>query len=144
MATPMNNPIVSQYLTQQIVRQRNSVTLNSWASYVATSPIPTNPDDAWIRLRIVADNIPRSIDNNVNQTLCYFLQDPAVSDNVNPWISAFNSTEVEQDLSSQNQTICGTFMPRYAAATVSQQQIDQWRKDNAPDSVPAGAAKGRP
>lgn len=144
MATPMNNLVVAQYLTQQVVRQRNSITLNNWASYVATEPIPTDPDDAWVRQRIVAEQMPRMIDNTVNQTLCYFAQDPAVADNVLPWISAFNPTDVEQDLSAQNQTIVGTFMPRYAQATVSQQQIDQWRKDNLPAGAPAAATKGRP
>lgn len=126
----LDNIVQSRYLTRPIVRQRNSVTLLAWSDYVATQPIPTPPDDAWIRERIIAENMPLSLDYTTVQTLGYFLQDAGTQQNILQYISEDNDTATEQTLADSNQTICGTFMPRFALTTVTDQQIEAWKEQN--------------
>src|SRR5262252_2790869 len=118
---PTDNTLQAKYLQRPVVRQRNQVTLINWADYVATTAIPATPDDAWVRLRIVAENMPLQLDYTTGQTLGYFLQDQAPQDNMVQFLSEDNGEAVEADLATKNQTICGTFMPRYALSTVSAQ-----------------------
>jgi hypothetical protein len=129
----LDNTLQSKYLTRSVVKQRNSVTLLGWADYTATEAIPSPADDAWVRLRVVAEAIPLALDFYTTQTLGYFLQDTATQSNILQFISEDNDSATEQTLATTNQTICDTFMPRYALTTVTQQQIDDWRtKNNAP------------
>lgn len=140
----MDNILISSYYDRPIVRSRNKVTLAEWAAYIGTAPIPSPADDDWVRQRVVAENIPLNVDITVNQTLTYFVQDPAVVSNINQFISSDNDTATEQALSASNQDVCGTFMPRYAMAIVSQAQIDTWRQKNnspAPGPAPGGVKK---
>lgn len=140
MAT--DNVLQSKYLTRPIVKQRNSVTLVAWADYQATLPIPSPADDAWVRLRIVAEAIPLALDFYTTQTLAYFLQDAATTASILQFISEDNDTATEQTLATTNQTIAGTFMPRYAMTTVTAQQISDWRdKNNAPAPPPGQQEK---
>jgi hypothetical protein len=132
----IDNTMQAKYLTRQVVKQRNSVTLVAWAAYRATEPIPATPDDAWIRQRVVAENIPMGLDYIVNSTLAYFLQDPATSDSIRGFISEDNTESEEQTLAQSNDGIVGAFMPRYAQSTVSDQQVEAWRERN---NVPAPA-----
>lgn len=136
----VDNVLVSRYLSQQVVRQRNSITLNQWAAYTGTLPIPQDPDDNWIRSRVIAEQIPLSLDQTVQQTLAYFLQDPAVVENIAKFISPDNDTATEQDLAAKNQNIVGTFMPRYAMSVVNAMQIQQWREKNGLVANPATAS----
>lgn len=135
-----DNLLISKYLTRGVVRQRNSVTLIQWAGYTATAPIPDPADDAWVRERIVAEQIPNQLDMVTQSTLSYFVQDPGTTDNILQFISEDNDTPTEETLSTSNQSICGAFMPRYAMSTVSQSQIDAWRTQN---NAPA-PNKGKP
>lgn len=132
-AAAMDNTIIAKYLNRPVVRQRNQVTLVQWADYIATSAIPSPADDAWVRQRIVAETIPMMLDSVTTQTLTYFLQDGATVSNILQFISEDNDTPTEQSLSTSNQNICGAFMPRYAQATISDTQVQNWRtQNNAP------------
>jgi hypothetical protein len=122
-----DNPLYSKYLTRPVVRQRNSVTLTKWSAYEVAVAIPATPDDAWIRLRIVAENVPLQLDFMTTQTLGYFLQDPALQSNLKLWISDDNTTDEELTLSDSNDAIVSGFMQRYADTTVSPQQVTAWR-----------------
>jgi hypothetical protein len=128
--TATNNITVSKYLQRGVVRQRNSVTLSQWASYTVSLEIPTPADDDWVRRRIVAEQIPSQLDAMVMQTLGYFLQDAATADNILQFISEDNDTPTEESLSGTNQTICGTFMSRFADSTVTDAQVADWRVRN--------------
>lgn len=126
----LDNTLQAKYFQRPVVKQRNQVTLITWADYVATQDIPPSPDDTWVRLRIVAENVPLQLDFITGQTLGYFLQDSGTQDNIQQFLSEDNDAATEQTLSDSNQTICGTFMPRYALSTVSAQQIADWKARN--------------
>jgi len=126
----IDNTLQSKYLTRPVVKQRNSITLIAWAAYTAAAAIPATPDDAWIRERIVAENIPMQPDYITQQTIAYFLQDPATSENIRGFISEDNTDTEEVTLAQANDGIVGAFMPRFAQTTVSDQQVNDWKARN--------------
>jgi hypothetical protein len=139
--TSVDNVLMSKYLQRGVVRQRNSVTLASWSSYTASLAIPEPATADWIRQRIVAETIPLQLDSYTSQTMAYFLQDPGTASDILQFISEDNDTTTEETLSATNQTICGTFMSRFAQSTVTSQQISDWCvNNNVP--VPSVAEEG--
>ena len=120
----------SEYLTSQTVSRRNSAALNAWAAGEAIQPIPTTPDDAWIRKRVVVESIPIQLENVTVQTKAYFLQDPATQTNIDAYLSDENNDAEEVALDGQMQAVIAAFIPRYALATVNQAQIDNWKAAN--------------
>jgi hypothetical protein len=125
-----DNILISRYLTRPIVRQRNSITLASWSAYETATAIPTTPDDAWVRVRVLAENIPLSLEFYTTQTLTYFAQDPTTVTNILQFISEDNDDPTEVALASQNDTIISTFAQRYADTTINPQQVETWRARN--------------
>jgi hypothetical protein len=139
-APPLDNPTISKYLTRSIVRQRNSVTLAQWSGFYVALAIPSPASDSWVQQRVVAENIPLNLDQFTQQTMGYFLQDPNTLTDILEFISEDNSTDIEGTLSTENSGICSTFMPRFAAATVTPQQITDWRtQNNSPAAPPASS-----
>jgi hypothetical protein len=126
----LDNTLQSKYLTRPVVRQRNSITLVTWSGYQVAVVIPDAPDDAWIRQRIVAEQIPLALDIHVMQTLVYFLQDTVTQTNILQFVSEDNDSATEVALSSQNDSIAATFMPRYAQTVISDSQVTNWRTQN--------------
>jgi len=126
-----DNILLSQYLTQQVVRQRNSVGLIEWAGTVTAEAIPTTkPNEAWVKQRIVAERIPQSPDNYTQRTLAYFLQDSTTTTNIRQYLNAFNDDPTEVALAAQVNTVIVDFMPRFAATDVTDQQVQQWYDSN--------------
>jgi len=125
-----DNTLQSKYLTRPIVRQRNSVTLVGWSAYVSALAIPAAPDDDWIRQRVNAERLPLALESAVLQTLVYFLQDSNTQINILQFISEDNASDVETSLGSQNDSIIAAFATRWARATVSDEQIAAWKKQN--------------
>lgn len=125
-----DNILISKYLTRPIVRQRNSVTLGSWSGTQSIQPIPDTPDDAWVRVRVLAESIPLSLDFYVGQTLAYFAQDQTTVTNILQFISEDNDDPTEVALAAQNDSIILAFAQRYADTTITQQQVDAWRTRN--------------
>jgi hypothetical protein len=131
-----NDVFLSQYFTSQTVRQRNSVGLINWAGYNATVPIPAEPTDEWIKVRIVAESIPISLESYIQQTLGYFMQDPSTKTNINALLSASNTDAQETSLSQQVEGVIGAFIQRFANTYVSQQQVTTWREQNGYELPP--------
>src|SRR5215471_9401019 len=126
----LDNILQSKYLTRPVVKQRNSVTLVGWSGYVSTEPIPAAPDDDWIRARIVAEAMPTTLEFTTQQTLAYFLQDSTTQTNIRLFVSEDNTSDEEISLSQQNETILGTFMPRYAKTFITDEQVQAWKDKN--------------
>jgi hypothetical protein len=126
----IDNTLVAKYLQRGIVRQRNSVTLAQWGDYTSTLAIPSPASADWIRQRIVAETIPLQLDSYTTQTITYFMQDPATVSNILEFISEDNDSTTEETLSTTNTSICGTFMSRFAASTVTEAQIEAWCTQN--------------
>jgi hypothetical protein len=125
-----DNILISRYLTRPIVRQRNSITLANWSAYECATAIPATPDDAWVRVRVLAENIPLSLDFYTTQTLTYFVQDPTTTTNILQFISEDNDDATEVALASQNDSIISAFAQRYADTTINTQQVETWRTRN--------------
>jgi hypothetical protein len=119
--------LLAQYPKQQIVRDRNSGGLIAWSAYVTTEAIPaTKPDEDWVRERIVAEQIVLNPNVYVDQTMSYFMQDPATDTSLSALMNPFNTEATEATLSDEVQSVIGTFMPRFAAQTVTDSQVQAW------------------
>jgi hypothetical protein len=128
-----DNILHSNYLTRPVVRKRNSVTLTTWSGYVSALAIPATPDDAWVRQRVLAEQIPLQLEYQITQTLVYFLQDTDTQTNILQFISEDNDTPTEVALASQNDSVIAAFAPRYANTVITDDQVDKWRdQNNAP------------
>jgi hypothetical protein len=125
-----DNTLLAQYFDQPVVRKRNSVGLNGWAASMAAEAFPTFPDDAWVEQRIVAEQIPQQLDNYTQRTLAYFQQDPATVSNILLYLNSFNDQATEETLSTEIDAVVSAFMPRFAAVTVSKDQISNWYTQN--------------
>jgi hypothetical protein len=126
----IDNTLQSNYLTEPVVRRRNSVTLTTVSASKAVATIPTIPDDAWIRARVLAEAVPLALDSYTIQTLPYFLQDPSTQTNVRQLLNAWNDDATEVSLSASNETIATAFWQRWADTTVNAQQVADWKARN--------------
>jgi hypothetical protein len=117
-------------MTRQVVRQRNATTIQKWSAYASAEAIPATPDDAWIRLRVLAEGIPMSIDMYTQQTLTYFAQDPGTQTNILQFISEDNDDSIEDTLATTNDSIISGFAQRWADAVINDQQVANWRTRN--------------
>jgi hypothetical protein len=138
MAT--DNILISKYLTRPVVRQRNSITLADWSLTNSIAAIPDTPDDAWVRVRVLAESIPLATDIYTIQTLTYFAQDQTTQTNIRQFLAEDNDDATEVALAAQNDSIMVAFAQRYADAAISAQQVENWRTQN---NKPADA-KGKP
>lgn len=125
-----DNTLLAQYFDQPVVRKRNSVGLNGWAASMAAEAFPTFPDDVWVEQRIVAEQMPQMLDSYATRTLAYFLQDPATVNNILLYLNSFNDQTTEETLSTEIDAVVSAFMPRFAAVTVSKDQISNWYTQN--------------
>jgi hypothetical protein len=132
--------LMAQYPKQACVRDRNMGGLVAWAGYITAEAVPpTKPDEEWVRERIVAEQIPLNPQVYVDRTMSYFLQDPQTETNVRDYLSEWNSEAQEAALCDQIQAVISAFMPRFAAADVSDAQVQQWYDQNgypAPEPPP--------
>lgn len=131
-----NDVYLAQYFTSQVVKDRNKVGLVNWAGYISTIPIPTDPSDDWIRLRVAAEQVPIQADNVTNQTLAFFVQDPATKTNINTLLSGYNTEAQETSISAAVEGVINAFMPRFALTYITKEQVDAWRKQNGYELPP--------
>ena len=132
----------AQYLKQAIVRDRNLGGLVAWSAYVGSEAIPAEqPEPDWVRLRIVAEQIPAQAAIYVERTIAYFLQDPQTETNIRDYLSQWNDEAEETSLSAQVQAVIDTFMPRFAALDVSDAQVQDWYVRNGFSVPEARSAK---
>jgi hypothetical protein len=130
--------LMAQYPKQQIVRDRNSGGLVAWSAYTGSLPIPeTKPDADWVRQRVVAEQIPLNVNVYVDQSINYFVQDPATQASLSALMNPWNDEATEAGLSDEVQGVIGTFMPRFAAQTVTDTQVQAWYDANGFADTPA-------
>jgi hypothetical protein len=123
--------LTAQYPKQQVVRDRNYSGLMVWSAYTLALEIPPEkPDEEWVRERILAEQTPTQINQLVEQTLPYFLQDPATVDNISQYLNAWNDEATETTLSTEIGAVISAFMPRYSATQVSDGQVQTWYNNN--------------
>jgi hypothetical protein len=125
-----DNLLSAQYRKSTVVQDRNSGGLLAWSAYTEAEAIPTAPDDAWIRLRIVAERVPQQIDSYVSRTLAYFARDPATIADYRTSLNGSNPSAIEQTLSDHISGVIGAFMPGFSAHDVSADDIAKWKTDH--------------
>jgi hypothetical protein len=123
--------LLANYPRQAVVRDRNASALLAWAAYETAQAIPpTKPDEEFVRERLVGERIPLQTANYVERTLSFFQQDPTVQTNIRQFLSQWNDEATEVQLSAQNNSIITAFMPRFAAADVSDADVQAWYTAN--------------
>ena len=119
--------LIAQYPKQAVVRDRNFSALVAWAASMTAQPTPVDPDDEWVRLRVVAERIPQGAAGYVERTMAFFIQDPTTVVNIREFLNPWNSPTVEDSLSHQNAAIIEAFMPRFSVIDVPPPQVEAWR-----------------
>lgn len=134
----MSYTLYAQFPRQLVCRDRQYSGLLRWAAYRTALPIPsTKPDEDFVTQRIVAERIPANPDMYVTQTMAYVISTPDIQINVRQHLSAFNDDTVEASMDAQVDSALAATMPAYCRTQVSQQQIDEWYKDNGFEDAPA-------
>lgn len=126
----MNNRLQSMYLSSESVRQRNSIGLNAWAGSFAVAPLPDPLTDDWIRQRVTAEQTPMMLETKTIQTLGYFQQDTKTQEDIYDLISPIRPDDRETELATRIVQVVGGFISRYAAQSVSAQQVTDWKAAN--------------
>lgn len=126
-----NDTLLAEYFSQPVVRRRNSAALVQWAFGTRNIPVPgTKPDAEFVKLRLVAEQIPQNLNSFVERTLPYLLSSNTTQTNIRMFLNPFNDEATETALSGQNADILANVMPAFAAAAISMGQVQQWYMDN--------------
>lgn len=125
--------LLGQYPKQQCVRDRNYAALLRWAAGTAAQALPpAPPDEVFVRNMIMASRIPDQIDSYVQRTLSWFVMDPATVAQIHDFLNAFNTEDLEDQLSNVNGSILAAFMPKFGLSDVSDEQVAQWLAEHYP------------
>jgi hypothetical protein len=131
---------IAAYPRSQVCNDRLYSRLLSWAGYITALPMPPTgepPDVEWVRQRVLAERTPMNATYYVPQIAPYTLESPDVSVNVRQMLNAYNDEAAEASLASYIDTSLATVMPKFAAATVSDQDVDNWLESNGyPEEPP--------
>jgi len=120
---------IAQYPRQQICLDRAFARLLAWASYITAQPMPptgTAPDKAWVQQRVLAERTPVMANAYVSQIVPYLLEIPNITNDIRTALSIWNDESTEVALSSELDSALAVVMPKYAAATVSDQDVANW------------------
>src|SRR5262252_9662103 len=92
---PLSNryAAMGEYSRSPVVRDRNFGGVTAWAAGQIAQPIPPNPDDRWIRIRIMAERVPQQPDAYVVRLANYMLQTSDVLDNLCDHLAPFLTDE---------------------------------------------------
>jgi hypothetical protein len=124
---------VAQFPRQPVCNDRVYSRLLSWAAYITAQPLPpvdTPPDEAWVQQRILAERVPAQGYQMISTVSPYLLEVPNVTQNIRDHLNAWNDEATETTLAADIDTSLAVVMPKYAAATVSEQDVDNWLERN--------------
>lgn len=129
---PLSNRFAAmgEYARSPVVRDRNYGGVSAWAAGQLQQAIPPNPDDNWIRMRIMAERIPNQPDSYVARIAPYMLQTSDVVDHICDHLAPFLEDERADAVQTQISAAVQAVMPLVAAFEVQAPQIEQWRKDH--------------
>jgi hypothetical protein len=130
-----DNLLSAQYRRSPVVQDRNSGGLLAWSAYTEAMAVPPAPDDAWIRLRIVAERIPQQLDSYITRTIGYFARDPATVSDYRLYLNQYNPVAFEEDLGDRISGVISAFMPLFAAQDVSDEDVARWKTANLPPAT---------
>ena len=126
--------LVDGYYKVPMVKTRNRNAFigfsGYWGNFTYDPPPAAPPSDENIRYIIISGRIPTNVDNYVNQTMVYFLQDPGTGDNIRQLLSEYNPDTDETALGAGVRAVLDAFAPRWLQAEIPDSQVDQWLVDH--------------
>jgi len=133
---------IAAFPRSQVCLDRTYSQLLSWASYITAQPLPptdTAPEIAFVQQRILAERVPIYANTYQNQVAPYLLEIPNITQDIRNHLNAYNDEAMEQTISGEMQSSMAVVMPKYAAATVSNQEVANWCEKNG-YPIPDGLA----
>lgn len=133
---------VAQFPRQPCCNDRIYSRLISWAGYISALSLPptdTPPDEGWVQQRILADRVPANGYQYVTTVSPYLLETPDITARIREHLNAWNDEATETSLAADIDSGLAVVMPKFAAATVSEQDLDNWLERNGyplPPSAP--------
>jgi|SRR5215467_1038708 len=126
---PLSNRFqaMGEYARSHVVRDRNYGGLAAWAASQMQQPIPPNPDDQWIRLRLMAERIPQTPDVYVQKIAPYMLHTPDVTDNICDHLAPYLEDTRADAVHTQIGNALQVAIPMLAAHEILAPMIAQWR-----------------
>lgn len=124
---------IAAFPRSQACQDRTYSRLISWASYTVSLPLPPTdiaPDPDWVRQRLLAERMPLYASTYVYQVMPYLLEVPNVTQDIRNHLNAFNDEATEATLVNEIDAGLAVIMPKFAAATVSDQEVANWCAKN--------------
>lgn len=120
---------MSEFARSQVVRDRVYGGIVAWAAGQSTQPAPSNPDDNWIKLRMLAERVPQAPDMVAQKAAPYLLQVSDIVDHLalhlSPYLEVSDYDSVRQWIDNALQIV----MPQIAAVDITTAMVAQWRVD---------------
>ena len=129
--------LYAQFPRQQVCRDRQYSALLRWAAYIAALPVPPTAGEQWVKERITAGRVALNPDMYVPQTISGTISVPDIQTNIRQHLNAFNDEATEASMDLQVDSALAVVMPTFAAATVTDAEVQRWMDEN---SVVAPAA----
>ena len=136
MALSNQYQVFAAYVQSQVVRDRNYAGLAAWSAAQLAQAVPPNPDDAFIRLLLMAQRVPQTPDQYVQRIAPYMLQVSPIQANICKHVAPFLEDADDQAVMQQISDALATVMPLIAASDIAQAQVEQWK--TAQGIPPAG------
>ena len=130
MALSNRYAAMGEYSRTPCVRDRNYGGLAAWSASQLAQPIPPNPDDRWIKLRIMAERFPNSPDAYVQKIAPHMLTTSDVVDHICDHMAPYLEDERHEAVQTQISAAIQAVMPQIADWEIQAPQIEQWRKDH--------------
>ena len=125
---------VAQFPRQQICLDRTAARTLAWAGYVTAQPLPPDdtvpPDKAWVQQRVTAERTPLNIASMQGNVAVYLTEVPNIVDDIRSHLNAWNDEATETGLATEIDNSLAVVMPKYSAATVSDQEVANWCRQN--------------
>ena len=138
----LTTELVADYASQKVVQERTKSALLYWAGYVATLPVPTEePEESWVRQRILSDRITRNPDSYVQSTNGFYMQDANIQTNMRDLMDGYPTEQEETSYAAFMESATSAQMGRFAETEVSDASVDQWYADNGFGPVAEGQAQ---
>jgi len=124
--------LIPLYGQQPIVQNRTKSAMNFWAGTTLAEAIPaTKPTEEWVRLRIMADRVTRSLNNYLDMAMNYFTQQDVIQSSMRDLMDGF-PTEAERTTFTNSIMVptTPTVMAAIAASDVTDSTVADWYEAN--------------
>jgi hypothetical protein len=118
---------MAEYARSPVVRDRLYGGIMAWSAGQLTQPVPPNPDNEWIRRRLMAERIPQTPDHFAAKIAAHTLQTSDVTDHLADHLAPFLESDRADAVETQINAAVQAAMPNLAMSEITLQQVEQWR-----------------